>query len=50
MVNEIIDLISNELNEKKEGKVIRQNILNYLKNFNVYSKEVYNLLLNNQND
>ncbi|PKK65907.1 kinase-like protein [Rhizophagus irregularis] len=50
IVNEIIDLISNELNENKEGKVIRQNILNYLKNLNVYSKDVYNWLLNNQND
>ena len=50
MINEIVDLISEESNIGKECNVKKQHVLDYLSNHNINSKEIYNLLLNNQSD
>jgi TPR repeat protein len=47
IINEIIDLIIKNINEGKEPK---QHILDYLNKHNVISKEICNLLSNDQND
>ncbi|CAB4438315.1 unnamed protein product [Rhizophagus irregularis] len=48
-VNEIVDLIFKEYIKGMVSKV-KQHVLDYLNNHNVNSKEIYNWLLNNQNN
>ncbi|PKK69856.1 kinase-like protein [Rhizophagus irregularis] len=43
----IVDLIFKKVN--KRTKKVKQRVLDYLNNYNIKSKEIYNWLLNNQN-
>ena len=47
MINEIVGLI---FKKRNEDIVTRQHVLDYLNNHNINSKEIYNWLLNNQNN
>jgi len=47
MINEIVGLV---FKEKNEGKESSQHVLDYLNNHNINSKEIYNWLLNDQNN
>ncbi|PKK64366.1 kinase-like protein [Rhizophagus irregularis] len=49
VINEIVDLIFKENNKCMRNKV-KQHFLDYLNNHNVNLKELYNWLLNNQNN
>ncbi|GBC22043.2 kinase-like domain-containing protein [Rhizophagus irregularis DAOM 181602=DAOM 197198] len=46
LVNEVVDLIFKEINERNVAK--RRHVLNYLNNHNVNSKEIYDWLLSNE--
>ena len=48
-VDEISDLIVKLTNEGKDWKVTKQ-ILDYFNNHNINSKEIYDWILNNQNN
>jgi TPR repeat protein len=50
IVNELINLYFKEVNEGKEERVRKQHVLEYINNFKINLKEIYNWLLNNQND
>ncbi|GBB88264.1 hypothetical protein RclHR1_01480029 [Rhizophagus clarus] len=50
IVDEIVNLISKNLNEGKEGKVVKKIVIDYLNNNNINLQITYDLLLNNQND
>src|SRR5436190_6045201 len=49
-VNEIVDLIFKVTNEGKEWKKCKQCIFDYLNDQNITSQQIYNWLLNNQNN
>ncbi|POG67587.1 kinase-like domain-containing protein, partial [Rhizophagus irregularis DAOM 181602=DAOM 197198] len=49
IVDEIVNLISKNLNEGKEGKEVKEIVIDYLDNNNINLKVTYDLLLNNQN-
>ncbi|POG64543.1 kinase-like domain-containing protein [Rhizophagus irregularis DAOM 181602=DAOM 197198] len=48
VINEIVDLIFKE--NIKDNMKVKQHVIDYLNNHNVNSKEIYNWLLNNQNN
>ncbi|POG64544.1 kinase-like domain-containing protein [Rhizophagus irregularis DAOM 181602=DAOM 197198] len=48
VINEIVDLIFKE--NIKDNRNVKQHVIDYLNNHNVNSKEIYNWLLNNQNN
>ncbi|RIA89788.1 hypothetical protein C1645_824310 [Glomus cerebriforme] len=50
MVNEIVDLIFKECNKGMESIVIKQHVLEYFNNHDINLLEIYNWLLNNQNN
>src|ERR1044072_8730438 len=50
IVSEIIAFISKILNEGKGPNYRKQHTLDYFNNHNINSKEIFNWLLNNQND
>ncbi|GBC06362.1 hypothetical protein RclHR1_00680006 [Rhizophagus clarus] len=50
VIDEIINTYFEELNEGKERKVRKRNILNTINNFNINLREIVNWLLNNQTD
>ncbi len=47
-IDEIIDLISEQLQKGKDWNVIKQSVLDYLNNCSINSREIYNWLLKNQ--
>jgi TPR repeat protein len=49
-VDELVNFISKELNEEKEGRVRMKHVLDFIKNLNINSQEIYNWLLYNQNN
>ncbi|GBC09529.1 hypothetical protein RclHR1_08950007 [Rhizophagus clarus] len=50
VIHGLVDFISKELNEGKEEKIRKQRVLNYINNRKLILQEIYNWLLNNQND
>ncbi|PKK74647.1 kinase-like protein [Rhizophagus irregularis] len=50
MIDELIELYLKELNIGKETNVRKQLVLNYFKNYKINLQEIYNWLLNNQNN
>ncbi|RGB25544.1 kinase-like domain-containing protein [Rhizophagus diaphanus] len=47
-VDKLVDFISKELNEEKEGKIRKKHVLDFIKNLKISSNEIYNWLLYNQ--
>ncbi|GBC06910.1 hypothetical protein RclHR1_07130009 [Rhizophagus clarus] len=50
VVDDLVNLIFREVNEGKEEFVRKRHVLEYIKNHNINLQEIYNWLLNNQND
>src|ERR1051325_51566 len=50
MVNELVNLNFKEINEGKEKKVRKQHVLNYIENHRIILRDIYNWLLNKQNN
>src|ERR1044072_8967344 len=50
IIDELFNLISKETNEGKGEKVIKQHVLNYINSHKIILQEIYNWLLNNQNN
>src|SRR5581483_10487333 len=50
IIKEIVSFIFKILNEGKDSKLRKQHTLDYLSNHNINSLEIYNWLVNNQND
>ncbi|GBC20483.2 kinase-like domain-containing protein [Rhizophagus irregularis DAOM 181602=DAOM 197198] len=50
MIDELIELIFNSLNKGNEDNVRKQYIFDYIDNHNIIPQELYNWLLNNQNN
>src|SRR6185437_8142984 len=50
VVDELINLILKELNRGEEKRVREQHIRNYINNHKINLQEIYNWLLNNQNN
>src|ERR1051325_4917136 len=50
VIDELSNFILREINEGKEEKVIKQHVLNYINSQNIILQEIYNWLLNNQNN
>ncbi|RGB36249.1 hypothetical protein C1646_697668 [Rhizophagus diaphanus] len=50
VVNELVNLYFKEVNEGIEERVRKKHILDYINNLNINLQEIYNWLLNNQND
>jgi TPR repeat protein len=50
VINELVNLILKELNEGKDERIMTQNVLNCINNYDIISQEIYNWLLNNQNN
>ncbi|RIA98191.1 hypothetical protein C1645_870839 [Glomus cerebriforme] len=50
VIDELIKLNFKEINEGKEDYIIKQYILDYISKHKINSLEIYNWLLNNQND
>src|SRR6266496_6376596 len=50
VIDELFNLILKELNEGRNRKMIKQHVLNCINNYKMTSKEIYNWLLNNQNN
>src|ERR1044072_6373811 len=49
VIDELFKLMLKEINEGKEGNVIKKHVLNYINNRKIILQEIYNWLLNNQN-
>ncbi|PKK64231.1 kinase-like protein [Rhizophagus irregularis] len=50
VIDELVNFSFKEVNEGKEESTRKKNILNYINNFKINLQEIYNWLLNNQND
>ncbi|UZO03021.1 uncharacterized protein OCT59_023434 [Rhizophagus irregularis] len=50
IVDELVNLIFKEMNEEKDYKIIKKHVYNYINNHETNSQEIYNCILNNQND
>ncbi|EXX57134.1 uncharacterized protein OCT59_024735 [Rhizophagus irregularis] len=50
VIDELINLYFEEVNKGKEENVRKQFVIDYINNSNISSQEIYNWLLNNQND
>ncbi|EXX50443.1 kinase-like domain-containing protein, partial [Rhizophagus irregularis DAOM 181602=DAOM 197198] len=50
IIDELVNLYFKELNEGKEESVRKQHIFDYINNHKLNLQEIYNWLLNNQND
>ncbi|GBC20519.2 kinase-like domain-containing protein [Rhizophagus irregularis DAOM 181602=DAOM 197198] len=49
-INELVNSYFKEVNEGKEGYVIREHIIEYIENLGIDLQEMFKWLLNNQND
>ena len=50
VIDELLRITFKDLNERKEEKVRKQHILDYINNCEIILQEIYYWLLNNQND
>ncbi|EXX56806.1 uncharacterized protein OCT59_023599 [Rhizophagus irregularis] len=50
VIDELINLIFKELNEGKDEGIIKRHVHNFINNYKLIPKEIYNWLLNNQYD
>src|SRR5437764_6453853 len=50
VIEDLVNLIFKKLNEGKEESVVKKCILDYINNHKLIPQEIYNWLLNNQND
>ncbi|GBC20605.2 kinase-like domain-containing protein [Rhizophagus irregularis DAOM 181602=DAOM 197198] len=50
VIDKLVDLIFEELNKGKEANVIKQQVLDYIYNQMIFKQQIYNWLIENQND
>src|SRR5204862_371738 len=50
VVDELVNLMFKELNKGRDRERIKQYVLNYINNYKIILHEIYNWLLNNQNN
>ena len=50
IIDELVNLISNETSERREKEIRKQHILDHIDNYGIIPQEFYNLLLNDQNN
>jgi TPR repeat protein len=50
IINKLVDIIFNEINEGRDEKLIKKHSLNFINNHKIDLPELYNWLLNNQNN